>query len=101
MGYHTDYMLNIDGKGWEEVHDLVMKEIDQGDLSFCTWYDHEKDMIEISKKYPKHIFKLYGVGEAGEDLWVKYFKNGECQADPTKIIYPDCKFVLDDDMKEE
>lgn len=101
MGYHTDYMLNIHGKGWEKIYDDVLQKIDQGDLISCKWYDHADDMIKISKEYPNHIFKLYGVGENGDDIWAKYFMNGEMQFEPTKIIYPECRFKLQDEWKED
>ena len=40
------------------------------------WYEHEQDMIEVSKKFPEIEFILEGDGEEGGDLWRKYFRGG-------------------------
>lgn len=53
------------------------------------WYDHEKDMREISKQYPDVIFQLNGEGEESGDIWVKYFVNGKMQVAKAKITFDD------------
>lgn len=52
----------------------------------CRWYDHDYDMMKLCKMFPNVIFKLSGEGEEREDMWRKYFHNGEieeCRAQVT------------------
>lgn len=50
------------------------------------WYEHEKDMREISSRYPHIFFTLTGEGEESGDLWKKYFLNGKCQVAKAAIV---------------
>jgi hypothetical protein len=54
------------------------------------WYDHKADMISLTKRYPKYLFKLHGEGEDREDLWNLYLINGKYQKSYAKITitYP-------------
>ena len=45
----------------------------------CAWYNHESDIKAFSLKHPSALFRLEGEGERSEDIWHKYFKNGEMQ----------------------
>jgi len=102
MGYYTVYNLVIDTDEDDEtdqkVYDYIEKEYDlhfdnNGGI-YDKWYDHEEQMMDISEKFPKYVFKLYGYGEDATDIWAKYFQNGEIQNDPVEIIYPECKFHI-------
>ena len=53
----------------------------------CTWYDHEDDLIKLSRLYPYVVFDLYGEGEESGDIWHKYFMNGKMQHCPAKITF--------------
>lgn len=43
------------------------------------WYDWEKDMKEIAKKYPTIEFRVEGSGEDKDDWWVALFKGDRYQ----------------------
>lgn len=43
------------------------------------WYDWEKDMKEIAKKYPAIEFRVEGYGEDREDWWVALLKGDRFQ----------------------
>ena len=43
------------------------------------WYDWEKDMKEIAKKYPTIEFRVEGSGEDNDDWWVALFKGDRYQ----------------------
>lgn len=53
---------------------------DRDDFEFSTaeakWYDSDDDMKQLSKCFPKLLFKLHSVGEDG-DTWDHYYKNGK------------------------
>lgn len=104
MGYYTSYSLLVNdpkGNDLDIINDLIS---DRGNSPYYSfdkfgntienqkWYDHEKDMIEFSKKYPEVIFTLRGEGEDSEDIWIKYFKNGKMQV---------CKAVITFDEYDE
>ena len=52
------------------------------------WYDHEDDMIALSKEYPNVVFILDGVGEEFPDAWRKWFHNGKFEASYAEVVYP-------------
>lgn len=51
------------------------------------WYDHDKEMTELSLKFPETLFYLYGEGEECGDSWYTYYKNGKMQHCPAIITY--------------
>lgn len=99
MGYSTKYNLEIINDNddcdvfWEDIenHDDLYYAVGSDGKSGndCKWYDHEKDMVEISKSYPLLTFKLNGEGEESGDIWVKYFRNGKKQIKEAEIIIPE------------
>lgn len=97
MGYCTDYDLTLlDPKDMTEIEDtstiervaaLLEEKYVIGyalneNLSWYNsvkWYEHESDMLDISRKVPDVLFCLWGSGDDAEDLWKKYFLNGKMQ----------------------
>ena len=72
--------------GHEDCKDLEYKE----DIEFCSyfeqlffdcckWYQHDQDMLELSKMFPDVWFIVHGDGEEYDDLWYKYYHNGQMQ----------------------
>ena len=55
----------------------------------CKWYEHEKELREISAKIPGVIITLEGKGEEQGDHWIKYFMNGKMQYCPAKVTFDD------------
>lgn len=41
------------------------------------WNNHDKNMIELSKMFPKIEMTLHGRGQDVLDVWMKIYKNGE------------------------
>ena len=108
MGYYTHYGIMMhpeqDTARETEIMRAIAAKIYEEDPSnisdsnaiWCLsdsmgWYDHEEDMLEISKQFPEIIFVLYGEGEAHDDLWRKYFANGEYEEAYAEIVYPKLK----------
>lgn len=106
MGYSTIYELSvIDEKDSAEELAAINVPSDRGNTSFqeyiesiyssasfedaVTWYDHEKDMKEVSKKFPHLLFKLKGEGDNAGDIWCKYFLAGKMQVCKAKITFED------------
>lgn len=84
MGYRTKFELTA-SDDLDAVHKNGIAETSrygEGINLFddeIKWYDHEKDMIAYSRKFPEVEFRLDGTGEESEDIWVKWFKNGAMQ----------------------
>lgn len=102
MGYETYYALRITKNESKKSNQDIIKEFrescEMADGAFdrngdyedpIKWYDHEKDVAVFSQRYPDVVFKLHGVGEAGGDMWYKYFKNGKVQFCPALITFDD------------
>lgn len=53
----------------------------------CKWYDHDKEMKEISTEHPDVLFTLEGTGESNEDMWITYYKNGKSQESRAHITF--------------
>ena len=54
----------------------------------CKWYEHEYDMMTISKQFPDVTFRLCGEGEESNDMWREYFHNGIAEECRAKIVFP-------------
>ena len=52
------------------------------------WYDHEDDVIAISKEYPNIVFVLEGIGEEFPDAWRMWAHNGEWEKVSAEVTYP-------------
>jgi hypothetical protein len=52
------------------------------------WYEHDKDMVELSEQFPSVLFELQGEGENSEDLWKTYYRGGRLQHASAIIVYP-------------
>ena len=114
MGYYTNFELNTkwnnypineiatymkkknQGSDWfypfEYEIDEILFDTSKLDFSFgwtekAKWYDHDKEMIDLSKQFPKTVFCLYGEGEENEDIWYTYYKNGKQQYCPVKMTF--------------
>ena len=96
-----------DGTSFQDVLDFpeeyqpdvvqVIKEIMDDDDSYygitseepCKWYDHDENMMALSKKYPNLVLYLYGVGEENNDVWCAYYYNGKMQKIQPVLKWPD------------
>ena len=116
MGYYTRYELTLQNKGNYYTSNIVsyMKEMNiasNGEMFYpfdhefdyylksdknnyfdmesdeCKWYDHDEEMLELSREFPNAVFCLYGVGEESEDIWYTYYKNGKSQYCPARIVF--------------
>lgn len=54
-----------------------------------NWYNHETEMLDLSREFKDVVFVLYGEGHNNGDMWYKYFKNGKMQSCPAKITFDD------------
>lgn len=52
------------------------------------WYDHDKHMLELSKRHPELYFRLSGEGEEREDMWEKVYHNGKVYEKQVEFLYP-------------
>lgn len=72
-------------KGRFEKSDDPIAELLADDV--YKWYDHENDMIEVSKLFPNHAFVLYGDGEDKDDRWKEIFLNGHAAFCQGRVVY--------------
>lgn len=109
MGYYTQYKLRIleaEANSYPPnlIKDFIEKSKYGADAALtengstheeCKWYEHEEEMIDLSKQYPNLVFELHGKGEDGEQ-WKKYFKDGKIQ-----IAHGEIRFELYNPSKLE
>ena len=92
MGYNTRFHLTTTADSDPVVAERIRHDIEKvpGWDPFedsVKWYEHEKDMQEVSSAWPAVIFTLEGHGEESGDVWVKYFYGGEVQRCKTVITF--------------
>lgn len=97
MGYCTDFELMVDGNvdiveikqklDHLSTYDFYLKERCVLSLDEAKWYDHVKNMRELSSFYPDVVFTLFGVGEEQGDIWREYYKGGRLQRENAKITF--------------
>lgn len=100
MGYYTSYTLHVQNITPHDF-DQLMDELRKRELfgyAFneptagyndhigavyseceCTWYEHDDDMLAISKMFPIARFCLSGEGKYRDDLWRHFFQNGRME----------------------
>jgi hypothetical protein len=113
MGYETKFTLTLDipkdslttietfseyleGFAWDDYEHHYLSNLERSnnlaDEKFYvsgTWYDHDKDMLKLSKEFPDILFTLDGNGEEWDDIWRAYYKNGRTYSDHALISFPD------------
>lgn len=110
MGYYTYYRLGVKNEDkvplerqreaslyLAELFDCNEKEknlILEADYPFgwisydsMKWYDWERDMTNVSERFPEIEFILYGEGEERDDTWRAFFKSGKCIYQHAYIYY--------------
>ena len=105
MGYATFYTLVVGDEGYE-VSDRRLEKIldwlehdenfrseledfhESGMNGYTKWYEHEADMVRLSRVFPEVLFVLWGEGEEPEDLWKCYYLGGRVQEAPARVEYP-------------
>lgn len=101
MGYATDYTLEHDvpGADWPDVQDQF-DELEVGAIFYCgqwndiSWYEHEEDLLRISKHFPRFTFTLTGIGQAADDMWKKRFRAGAVEEVRPEIVWPKFEALL-------
>lgn len=99
MGYYTKFELEIETpkmsaaaavRANETLRQEIIANSNYSELfdgESIKWYDHEEEMLKISKENPRFLFILKGIGEEAGDIWVKYFKGGKVQKEKAKITF--------------
>lgn len=95
MGYYTYFSLDIKGDP-EEVEKVQNFHVPDDDTEFSDpfyingildeardhdykWYDWEKDMKKLARKFPNVLFILDGDGEESNDNWQFRIKGDICE----------------------
>lgn len=92
MGYLTDFKLHVrktdgsidhlpkiddlGGYGDWASSSLDWPQPGVAHLNEVKWYEHEDDMIALSKDHPELVWVLDGEGEDQGDVWRKFFYRG-------------------------
>lgn len=105
MGYMTFYTLVV-GNGEHEISDGRHEEIlawlecdenfrteledfhESGINGYTKWYEHDQDMLRLSRTFPEVLFVLSGEGEEPGDLWKCYYLGGRVQEATARVEYP-------------
>ena len=95
MGYNTRFELTTIHRDFEDNYLEVAAEeisdefryIDSGES--MKWYDHDKHMLDLSRRFPDEVFILTGVGEEDGDIWRSVYKNGNSKSQNAVITFPE------------
>lgn len=91
MGYYTQYEIeSVIGADENNVIDairLVSGYSDSFGHEGLKWYNHEKDMREVSLMFNDAIIVISGIGEDAFDIWRKWFCNGKMKHAMAKIEF--------------
>lgn len=100
MGYYTRFTLETPTypQWWSELTPAERKNVEALSTGYVEaviehddtykWYEHEKNMLAISRLYEDTIFVLSGEGEEPGDIWKEYYLDGKvvhCQA---ALVFP-------------
>jgi len=115
MGYDTWFNVNItsapqDYKEAEEARKDIAKAVfgidtkqnlSRLDEGFeAHWYDHDKDLVKISKKHPKVLIEVSGDGESSDDVWASRYRDGESETVQFEGL-PDFQEILTPEEEEK
>lgn len=98
MGYYTKHDLYTEpplnglSEELEEKTGYYWIEAKNGHYDMeepSKWYQHDEDMIAISKAYPETLFELRGEGEESGDIWRSFYKNGKSKHQSARMVFPD------------
>ena len=101
MNYSTHYSLEYDTEDdQEDIRDFLLKssnylvefEVENlvcGITLTTSWYEHEEELLDLSRGFPATIFILHGEGEEQGDKWKKRFINGEVEIIRATLVFPD------------
>ena len=101
MSYLTQYSLEYDTPDDDlDIKDFVLKsngdlidfEVEallRGGTLTASWYEHEEEMLDLSRGFPATIFILYGIGSEQGDVWKKRFINGVVEIIRATLVFPD------------
>ena len=93
MGYYTNFSFTLE-EGPKEQYEKMLKDIDgiigNDEISSfesvnTKWYDYDKDLKQLSERYPDIAFRVYGDGEESDDLWQEYWRAGKCFREQVKF----------------
>ena len=109
MGYYTAYTMRAEGAVNEDVARQINKTLEEKEIigyaldlghyfdkgkfinwdytNSTKWYNHEEDMLEISRQFPDVTFVLYGEGENQGDMWKEYFCDGTAELCTAEIVF--------------
>lgn len=88
-----DVAVAIGKLGYFDLSERDLAEVETIDdvisIDSMKWYDHIRDMEEVSRQFPDVTIMLHGEGEENGDMWNAYFKNGKHAIYRAEIIYPE------------
>ena len=106
MGSYTSFELTYTAPAGVAVdeetlvsdeYDFTIADIVSGDAAReVKWYQHEAEMLSLSRLYPTVLFTLTGRGEESYDMWRTWYRSGKAITVSGEIVYvrPDLDDVI-------
>ena len=101
MAYMTHYNLEStisDEETKEQFHKELAKrspgngpnpvDLTNGGGATCSWYEHDRDMRQVSMMFPTEVFVLSGEGEEIYDMWKKRYIAGDVEEIRPTVVWP-------------
>ena len=93
MGYYTRFEISVTPHHMaDDVMDRLCEVSGYNFDESIKWYEHQEDLVKVSREFPNVYITVDGYGEEVGDIWRAYVHNGEYVRHDATITFPNPPF---------